>query len=199
MINSILKRAEILLEQERLDDAEEAIREGVSIDPTNPNVMILQSRLLFLRTEYAESLNFIDNALVFAPNNSNIHYQRSRVFVPLDNYQEAENSIAEAINLNPDEAEYYAFWAYLKIERKQYEKALELANQALGIDAENLLGLNLRSQALLKLNRKEESSRTIEGALKEDPNNPYTHTNYCLLYTSPSPRDKRQSRMPSSA
>ena len=25
------------------------------------------------------------------------------------------------------------------------------------------------------------------------------HTNNCLLYTSPSPRDKRQSRMPSSA
>ena len=37
--------------------------------------------------------------------------------------------------------------------------------------------------------------------------NPLTHENYlkmadyitCLLYTSPSPRDKRQSRMPSSA
>ena len=26
-----------------------------------------------------------------------------------------------------------------------------------------------------------------------------TVVNYCLLYTSPSPRDKRQSRMPSSA
>ena len=26
-----------------------------------------------------------------------------------------------------------------------------------------------------------------------------TYVNYCLLYTSPSPRDKRQSRMPSSA
>ena len=26
-----------------------------------------------------------------------------------------------------------------------------------------------------------------------------SHTHYCLLYTSPSPRDKRQSRMPSSA
>ena len=25
------------------------------------------------------------------------------------------------------------------------------------------------------------------------------HSSYCLLYTSPSPRDKRQSRMPSSA
>ena len=27
----------------------------------------------------------------------------------------------------------------------------------------------------------------------------YVHPHYCLLYTSPSPRDKRQSRMPSSA
>ena len=27
----------------------------------------------------------------------------------------------------------------------------------------------------------------------------YDHEAYCLLYTSPSPRDKRQSRMPSSA
>ena len=29
--------------------------------------------------------------------------------------------------------------------------------------------------------------------------NPTGHTSCCLLYTSPSPRDKRQSRMPSSA
>ena len=28
---------------------------------------------------------------------------------------------------------------------------------------------------------------------------PKTHAEYCLLYTSPSPRDKRQYRMPSSA
>ena len=27
----------------------------------------------------------------------------------------------------------------------------------------------------------------------------YEHSDFCLLYTSPSPRDKRQSRMPSSA
>ena len=32
-----------------------------------------------------------------------------------------------------------------------------------------------------------------------DPNNPDVIAARCLLYTSPSPRDKRQSRMPSSA
>ena len=32
-----------------------------------------------------------------------------------------------------------------------------------------------------------------------EPADPFEHFGDCLLYTSPSPRDKRQSRMPSSA
>ena len=32
-----------------------------------------------------------------------------------------------------------------------------------------------------------------------DANEPNARTNHCLLYTSPSPRDMRRSRMPSSA
>jgi tetratricopeptide (TPR) repeat protein len=60
----------------------------------------------------------------------------------------------------------------------QFAAALESANQALEIDAENVLALNMRSTALNKLNRKSESFQTIEGALREDPNNAYTHANY---------------------
>jgi len=41
-----------------------------------------------------------------------------------------------------------------------------------------LLALNVRSTVLIKLNRKEESFATIEGALRNDPNNAYTHANY---------------------
>ena len=37
-------------------------------------------------------------------------------------------------------------------------------------------------------------SLAVQDALRASPD-----TNTCLLYTSPSPRDKRQSRMPSSA
>ena len=37
-----------------------------------------------------------------------------------------------------------------------------------------------------------------DGMAKTDENG-FAHTYDCLLYTSPSPRDKRQSRMPSSA
>ena len=43
----------------------------------------------------------------------------------------------------------------------------------------------------LRAHRNERAEQRMEAALKERSG--------CLLYTSPSPRDKRQSRMPSSA
>ena len=48
----------------------------------------------------------------------------------------------------------------------------------------------------ISANRRSDSIYKATGKV----NDPYfIHTNTCLLYTSPSPRDKRQSRMPSSA
>ena len=42
------------------------------------------------------------------------------------------------------------------------------------------------------------SRRPTDGRYGDNPNR-LQHYYHCLLYTSPSPRDKRQSRMPSSA
>ena len=42
-----------------------------------------------------------------------------------------------------------------------------------------------------------EAQNYYDSILLEDSNNPKAH--YCLLYTSPSPRDVEESRMPSSA
>ena len=46
---------------------------------------------------------------------------------------------------------------------------------------------------------KEAISKTTDEELKKELILEYAKYNNCLLYTSPSPRDKRQSRMPSSA
>ena len=61
---------------------------------------------------------------------------------------------------------------------EKYEDALNLANEGLERDPENILALNIRSSALIKLDRKEDAFTTIEGALAHDPNNAYTHSNY---------------------
>ena len=50
----------------------------------------------------------------------------------------------------------------------------------------------------------QEAGDYLVGQLPDHPNhpkgrNPYAHVAICLLYTSPSPRDPKTSRMPSSA
>ena len=57
--------------------------------------------------------------------------------------------------------------------------------------------LNARPQSLLDDWLAEISERLAEPS--ETPVAPFAVNQICLLYTSPSPRDKRQSRMPSSA
>lgn len=75
--------------------------------------------------------------------------------------------MSQAIELDSYNASYLALLANIKFGRKQFSQALEIANQALEIDAENLLALNTRSSALNKLNRSAESYDTIKGALRE--------------------------------
>ena len=45
-------------------------------------------------------------------------------------------------------------------------------------DPENVFCLNTKSTAQLKLGHEEEAFQTVEGALNEDPEDSYTHTNY---------------------
>ena len=62
-----------------------------------------------------------------------------------------------------------------------------------------LYGIVTRA-SLLKASTGNERMNEIAGAIQEGAK-AYLNKQYktCLLYTSPSPRDKRQSRMPSSA
>ena len=55
-----------------------------------------------------------------------------------------------------------------------------------------------KSEYAIQLMEKQKA-KYIYGILEKQFRNLFEKANSCLLYTSPSPRDKRQSRMPSSA
>ena len=57
----------------------------------------------------------------------------------------------------------------------------------------------IEGRAILKLEDMETHERRDIEMTLEDAITVFIPNNVCLLYTSPSPRDKRQSRMPSSA
>ncbi|MEO6166022.1 MAG: tetratricopeptide repeat protein, partial [Chitinophagales bacterium] len=125
-----------------------------------------------------EAANLINSAISLSPDAGFLYYTKARILQQQEKYDEAESCLQRAIDINPLDADYFALWASLKLTRKQFEQALKLAEKSLELDAENIHGLNVRSTALLKLNKKEASFSTIKGALAGDPNNPYTHANY---------------------
>jgi tetratricopeptide (TPR) repeat protein len=173
-----LSKVGILIQQKKYDAAEKILRQMLAQEPTNIHYLALLAELNLQQDRIEKAESIIEDAIGLSPDTAHLYFIRSRIEIQKDQYDEAEKSIQLSITLDPYTADYFAWLANIKLARKQYEESLSLANQALEIDAEDLLALNVRSTVLIKLNRKEESFQTIEGALRKDPNNAYTHANY---------------------
>lgn len=173
-----LSKVDILIQQKKYPEAETILKDLLSAEPHSVPFLALLAEVNLQQDQFDRARSIIDQAIGRSPDSSHLFYIKARIAVQQDNYDEAEKNLYNAIELDPYDATYFALLATIKLSRKQFEEALDLANEALQIDAENLLALNTRSTALNKLNKKEESFQAIEGALREDPNNAYTHANF---------------------
>ena len=178
MTDQLIMRAQILLQQQKYNEAARLLGDILGKDPNNVHVLAMLSEVKLQLDQHKEAETLINSAIGLAPDEDTLYYIKAKVMHHLDRNTEAEQLLGTAIEINPYEAAYFALWGAVKMERKQHEEALDLANQALELDSAHVMALNVRSRALLKLDRKEDSFQTIEGALAEDPNNPYTHSNY---------------------
>lgn len=173
-----LSKVDILIQQKKFAEAERILSDLLGEDSNNIHLLSLLAEVNLQQDKFDIANNIIDNAIGHSPDVAYLFYIKSRIAIQQGNLNEAEKHIKKAIESDPYEADYFALLANIRLGRKQFNEALEIANRALEIDAENLLALNTRSTALNKLNRSDESFETIEGALREDPNNAYTHANY---------------------
>lgn len=178
MEDSLMARARILIEQNRYADAEEILRQALKQDPYSAYTlsMIAEVNLHLNKMEEAETA--INSAIAVAPHIAHLYYLKARVYLEKKQYNDAEKYLQQAIAMDPQNAHFFAVYANLKLVKKDFSAALDLANKALDLDASDLLALNMRSTALFKLGNKEDAFQTIEGALREDPDNAYTHANY---------------------
>jgi tetratricopeptide (TPR) repeat protein len=178
MESTLINRAELLLEQNRPKEALDILRAVLSKDPNNIQTLALMSEAHLEMGQGKESQTLIESAIGLAPDIAPLHYIKAKVMMSQKKFDEAEKSFFNASTLDPSEADYFAIWAMVKNIRKQFTEGLELAERALELQPDNINALNARSTSLTKLGRKEESARSIEGALREDPNNAFTHANY---------------------
>ena len=178
MEDNRLSKVEVLIDQKRFAEAEKILSDLLHEDPNNISFLSLLAETNLQQDKFDRANSVIDNAIGLSPDTPHLFYTKSRIAIQQDKLNEAEAQIKQAIELDAYDADYFALLASVKLARKQFDDALAIANRSLEIDAENILALNTRSTALNKLNRSEESFATIEGALREDPNNAYTHANY---------------------
>jgi tetratricopeptide (TPR) repeat protein len=171
-------RATILLQQRRYEDAERELRTALALDPDNAHLQLLLCICLFEQEKIEEAENSIRQVIHQEPDNDYALYILAKIKLVQEDEKKAEALLKNAVQLAPNEADYYGLLASIYLQKKAFQQALDFAEQGLAVDSENILCLNMRSTALLKLRRKEEAFQTIEKALEKDPENEYTHVNY---------------------
>ncbi|WP_310557336.1 tetratricopeptide repeat protein [Flavobacterium sp.] len=178
MFNEQIEKIELLINHQKFDLAQNEINQLLLENADDSYLYYLLSNVKYQQEKYDEANSLIDKSITLYPDSGFYYYFKVCIKLSSEKYNEVEDLLKTAIRIDPEIADYKSKFSQFRLLKKDYQSALELANESLELDPENILALNIRSTALLKLNRKEESFATIEGALREDPENSYTHSNY---------------------
>jgi len=178
MDEQLVHRAHILAGQRRFQEAADILTGVIARNPDDHRSHAFFSEVCLDLNQKERSREMIDHAIGLSPQSSGYFYISARVHLANENFDDAEKALRHACELDPSDADNIGLWGHVKLARKQYQGALDLADRALALEPDHVLALNVRSSALLKLDFKEASFETIEGALEEDPNNAFTHSTY---------------------
>ena len=178
MYQEQIERIELLITSKRYELAQSQLQQLLTENADDSYLYYLLSSVKYNQNLQAEAEMLINTAISLYPDSGFYFYFKACIHLAHEKYSEVESLLLTAIALEPETAEFKAKMSQYKLLKKDFDGALSFANQSLEDDPENILALNMRSTALLKLNRKDESFATIEGALREDPENSFTHGNY---------------------
>ena len=171
-------RLGILLRQGRLDDARREVMQLLGENPADVSNLALLAEIQLRQADLASAEETVNRAMGLSPEHTGLFFLKSQIKLQQQDYPAAEQLLREATVIDPLDPDIQAMLAQTLLLQKEFTGALGAADQALSLEPQNLLALNMRSKALIKLDRREESYATIEGALREDPDNAYTHANY---------------------
>ncbi|MCB0546309.1 MAG: tetratricopeptide repeat protein [Phaeodactylibacter sp.] len=176
-MNIHLERGKLLLAQNRLAEAEREFKEALAQQPNDGYTMAWLAECYLNGKRFAEALQVSESAMRFAPNDSFLLYTLARSYFYNKRTKEARETAARALSLNPNDPDFFLLLAHIEFYEENWQKALDTAEQGLALDAENVNLINLRTQALVKLNRKSEAAATIDYALYHAPEDSYSHAN----------------------
>ena len=149
--------------------------------------------------DFASALNELNRSIDAAPVNrlGECYSLRGYCHLKKNDFKRAEDDCSEAISLNCQDAQTYAWRAAARGEQNKWKEAFDDLDSACLVAGDD-------RDAFVELTHSYADTATVYfrklfDAGKQSADLFFERGWICLLYTSPSPRDKRQSRMPSSA
>ncbi len=177
MTNQHLERARQLLHMDRLTDAETELKKALQQNPNEPMAFALLADCHIEKNEFAEAVDMAKLAVKNNPGEPYYYLILARSNFYNKNIPTAKTAIEEGQRLDPSNAQFFLLRSEIAFYKQDWKLALEEANKGLELDAENVHLVNHRAQTLIKLNRKEEASTTMDYALHKAPESSFSHAN----------------------
>ena len=141
-------------------------------------------RLMF-EGQFAEAVDGVRDVLAKDPENLSALRDLSRGLLNLGRLDEAAQAAATASAVAPWSAQAFQVEADVEYRRAHYERALELIDQSLELDARFLEARLDRSRYLAALGRRDEAIREIEALLEESADNHSVALRYAEIVELP--------------
>ncbi|HEX8817736.1 MAG TPA: tetratricopeptide repeat protein [Terriglobales bacterium] len=150
-----LKKAyiQLLIQQERWDEAEKLNNELLKGDPNLNDALIYRSQMQIGKGDLKDATATLQAVLKKDPNNSEGHYVLGVAFEKAGDLQQAETEWMSATHIRPDLVDAYRSLAGLALRRGDPAKLAEAATQIIRLQPASPDGYSLR--ALAEINRKE--------------------------------------------
>ena len=176
MLENLLTRASILMEQNRIDEAINILLSQYGNMSEDYSYILLLCQCHIEKGDYKKAKEMAERLILLSPDNPFSYYFKSTILWREDKTLDAEKYLKKAIQIDPNNPDFFGQMAAIQIELRKFEEGLQQAEIGLSIDASNLFCLNMRTKALIKLGRKEVED-TIYQTLAEDPENEFSHIN----------------------
>ena len=167
--------------QDQFADALTAIERAIALDGEDLAYLCIRADVLLGLERFDEAIQDAQTVLDKDPNHWHSLEQMINAAVAMDRLQDADAHVRELVRLAPSEPEALLAAASFHLSQDRLDPALELADKALDIDAENEQARHLRGFVLFE---KEDYRRAIEDLRLFASHHPDSVSTHCWLADS---------------
>ncbi len=154
-------------------------------EPTHSRALAKVAELYYRRGQYEKGMNYARKVLENNTYDGGANFIYGVIHKAMGNLTQAEEAFSFAVRTMEYRSAAYVQISGLHLQKKNYTKAREYAKKALDYNRYNITAYEFLVSAFRKLNKTDESRKTLETLLEIDPLNHFAHFEQYLLNPLP--------------